>query len=163
MAQKIQFILAVLHEPELLILDEPFSGFDPVNVRLFKNIIGELKQRGATIIFSTHQMEQVEQLCDDICLINKGTKVLGGNLREIKRDFGPSAVKLDYQGPDTFLDSPLVKSVKRFPAYVEVILNDGADGQELLQRALSAGARINRFEVVDTSLDDIFVSTVGNS
>ena len=163
MAQKIQFILAVLHEPELLILDEPFSGFDPVNVRLLKNIVGDLKQRGTTIVFSTHQMEQVEQLCDDICLLNKGKRVLGGNLREIKRNFGPRAVKLDYQGPDGFLDSPMVKNVTRFSTCVEVRLNDGADGQELLHSALAAGARINRFELVDTSLDDIFVSTVENS
>src|SRR5258708_37300694 len=98
MKQKVQFTATVLQEPELLTLDEPFSGLDPVSANLLKNVILDLKQQGKAIIFSTHQMEQVEQMCDDICLINKSVKVLSGNLREVKRRFGRNTVLLDYEG-----------------------------------------------------------------
>ena len=160
MQQKIQFIASILHEPELLILDEPFSGLDPVSVNLLKAVILDLKQRGKTIIFSTHQMEQVEQLCDDICLINQATKVLGGSLREVKRRFGKNTVILDYEGPDSFLNGDLIKRHNRFPNYSEITLNEGADAQEVLKRALAAGARINRFEMVEPSLNEIFIESV---
>jgi ABC-2 type transport system ATP-binding protein len=101
MAQKVQFIIAVLHEPELLILDEPFSGFDPLSVQLVESIVLDLKQRGTTIIFSTHQMEQAEMMCEDICLMSRSQKVLGGNLSEIKRRFAGDTVRysLSIQGP----------------------------------------------------------------
>jgi ABC-2 type transport system ATP-binding protein len=160
MQQKVQFIATVLHEPELLILDEPFSGLDPVSVNLLKNVILDLKQQGKAIIFSTHQMEQVEQLCDDICLINKSVKVLSGNLREVNRGFGHNTVLLDYQGPDSFLAGDGVKKMNRFPNYVEVLLNDGASAQEILKRAIAAGAIINRFELVEPSLNEIFIESV---
>jgi ABC-2 type transport system ATP-binding protein len=160
MAQKIQFIIAVLHEPALLILDEPFSGFDPVSVQMVENIILDLKQRGMTIIFSTHQMEQAELMCEEICLMSNSRKVLGGNLGEIKRGFGSNTVILDYKGTDTFLDNGIVKNVERYPHHIKVRLKEGADGHELLERALAAGARVNRFEVIDTSLRDIFIATV---
>jgi ABC-2 type transport system ATP-binding protein len=163
MAQKVQFIISALHEPELLILDEPFSGFDPVSVKLLQGVVFELKERGTTVVFSTHQMEQVEQMCEEICLINQGAKVLGGNLAEIKRGFGMSKVILQYRGTDSFLGNGLVKGVTRRPTCVEVHLNEGADGQELLTRAISAGARVERFEVVETSLNDIFISMVEGS
>jgi ABC-2 type transport system ATP-binding protein len=158
--QKVQFIAALLHEPELLILDEPFSGLDPVSVNLLKNVILDLKQQGKAIIFSTHQMEQVEQLCDDICLINKSVKVLSGNLREVKRGFGRNTVQLDYEGPDSFLAGDGVRKMSRFANHVEILLNEGTSAQEILKEAIAAGARINRFELVEPSLNEIFIESV---
>ena len=165
MQQKVQFIAAVLHEPEFLILDEPFSGLDPVSVELLKSAILDLREKGATIIFSTHQMEQVEQMCEDICLINHGTQVLGGNLREVKRGFGRNTVRLDYEGPNSFfLGDDLIKRQNTFANYTEFLLNDGVDAQEILRRAMAAGARINRFELVEPSLNEIFIESVkGNN
>jgi len=163
MQQKIQFIAAVLHEPEVLILDEPFSGLDPVSVSVLKGFILDLKQQGKTVIFSTHQMEQVEQMCDDICLINHATKVLGGSLREVKGRYGRNTVILDYEGPDSFLGGDLIKRHNRFANYSELLLNDGVDAQQILTRALAAGARVNRFEMVEPSLNDIFIECVTGS
>ena len=160
MQQKVQFIAAVLHKPDFLILDEPFSGLDPVSVDLLKRAILDLRERGASIIFSTHQMEQVEQMCDDICLINHGTKVLGGSLRDVKRGFGRNTVILDYEGPNSFLNEGLVKRHSRFANHSEILLNDGVDAQEVLKRAIAAGARVNRFELVEPSLNDIFIESV---
>lgn len=160
MQQKIQFIVTVIHDPEVLILDEPFSGLDPVSVNLLKSVILDLKQRGKTIIFSTHQMEQVEQMCDDICLINHGRQVLSGALREVKRGYGKNTVILDYEGAESFLDGDLVKRHNRFANHSEILLNDGADAQEVLRRALGAGARVNRFEIVEPSLNEIFIEVV---
>jgi ABC-2 type transport system ATP-binding protein len=160
MQQKIQFIVTVIHDPEVLILDEPFSGLDPVSVNLLKSVILDLKQRGKTIIFSTHQMEQVEQMCDDICLINHGRQVLSGALREVKRGYGKNTVILDYEGAEAFLDGDLVKRHNRFANHSEILLNDGADAQDVLRRALGAGARVNRFEIVEPSLNEIFIEVV---
>jgi len=160
MQQKVQFIGSVIHDPDVMILDEPFSGLDPVSVNLLKGVILDLKQRGKTIIFSTHQMEQVEQMCDDICLINHATKVLSGGLKEVKRRFGKNTVILDYEGQDSFLGDDLVKRMNRFANYSEIVLNDGADAQEVLKRALASGARVNRFELVEPSLNDIFIESV---
>src|SRR5213083_3445562 len=110
MQQKIQFITAVLHEPDLLILDEPTSGLDPVNVELLKEIVLELKAAGKTIIFSTHQMEVAEKICDDICLINRSRKVLEGSIREVKRSFSRNAVALRLEGEDGVLNDPALVS-----------------------------------------------------
>ncbi len=160
MQQKVQFIATVLHDPDLLILDEPFSGLDPVSTNLLKEIILDLKNSGKTIIFSTHQMGQVEQMCDDICLINHATKVLGGSLREVKSRFGRNTVIIDFEGPDSFLTEDLVKRLNRFPNYSEILLKEGADPQEVLKRAVLSGARVNRFELVEPSLNDIFIESV---
>ena len=160
MQQKAQFIGAVLHDPDLLILDEPFTGLDPVSAGTLKKVILDMKQQGKTVIFSTHQMEQVEQMCDDICLINHSTKVLAGNLREVKRGFGKNTVLLDYDGDDSFLSDGLVKRVNRFANYTEIALADGADGQDVLRRAVAAGGRVNRFEFVEPSLNEIFIESV---
>jgi len=146
-----------------MIFDEPFSGLDPVSVNLLKNVILDLKSQGKTIIFSTHQMEQVEQMCDDICLINHGTQVLSGGLKSVKRRFGKNTVILDYEGPDGFLGDDLVKHHNRFANYSEILLNEGADAQQVLQRALAAGARVNRFELVEPSLNEIFIQSVTGS
>lgn len=164
MQQKIQFIATVMHAPDLLILDEVFSGLDPVNAELMKDVLLELKAEQRTIIFSTHMMSQAEELCDDICLINRSRKVLQGSLREVKSSFGRRAVALRAEGGNGALtDSKLVASVKPYGDYVEVLLADGADAQELLHRLVESGARITRFEQVEPSLHDIFLQQVGES
>lgn len=160
MQQKVQVIATVLHDPEFLILDEPFSGLDPVSTELLKDVILDLKKQGKTIIFSTHQMQQVEQMCDDICLINRSRKVLGGTLKDVKRSFGLNTVRIGFEGDDAFLTSDLIKKQNRFAHYSEVILQDGADAQDVLQRALAAGVRVNHFELVEPSLNDIFIESV---
>ncbi len=160
MQQKVQFIACILHEPELLILDEPFSGLDPVSTELLKNVIIDLKKQGKTVIFSTHQMEQVEQMCDEMCLINHGTKVLSGSVRDVKRSFGRNTVIIDYEGPDSFAGEDLIKRHKRFANHSEMVLQDGVDAQEVLKRAVESGARVNRFELVEPSLNEIFIECV---
>jgi ABC-2 type transport system ATP-binding protein len=164
MQQKIQFIAAVMHDPDLLILDEPFSGLDPVNVELLKDLVLELKAAGKTIIFSTHQMEVAERICDDICLLNRSRKILSGSIREVKSGFGRNAVALRQAGGDVALEDPaLVASVKRHSDHLEALLVPGADPQELLRRLLGAGARVERFELVEPSLHDIFIEKVGGA
>jgi ABC-2 type transport system ATP-binding protein len=161
MQQKIQFVSAVLHNPDLLILDEPFSGLDPVNVKLLKEIVLELKTAGKTIIFSTHQMELAEEICDDICLLNRSRKVLEGSIREVKRAFGRNAVALRFEGGDGVLDDrTLVSAVKRYSDGVEVLLAEKASAQVLLQRLVATGAIIGRFEMIEPSLHDIFIEKV---
>jgi len=161
MQQKIQFIMAVLHDPDLLILDEPFSGLDPINVELLKEIVLELKRAGKTIIFSTHQMEVAEKICDDICLINRSQKVLDGSLREIKSSFGRNAVDIRAMGGDGVLDDPaLVSKLVRHADEAQVLLAPGADAQVLLKRLIGAGAIVEKFEMVEPSLNDIFITKV---
>jgi ABC-2 type transport system ATP-binding protein len=162
MQQKIQFIATVMHDPDLLILDEPFSGLDPKNVDLLEEIVLELKAAGKTIIFSTHMMAQAERLCDDICLINRSRKILDGPLREVKRSFGRNAVALRIEGGDTsaLQDTALVSKVVPRSDEMEALLAEGADAQELLRRLVASGARITRFELVEPSLHDIFITKV---
>ena len=161
MQQKLQFIATVLHDPELIILDEPFVGLDPVNTNLLKDIMLDLKQKGCTIIFSTHRMEQVEKLCDRICLINEGQKVLEGDLSEIKQSMGRNTVRMEFDGDDAFLnDSRLIQSRDYYGNYVEVHLQEGADPQGLLRSALQHAA-VTHFEVTEPSLNDIFIEVVG--
>jgi ABC-2 type transport system ATP-binding protein len=123
-------------------------------------VIFDLKKQGKTIIFSTHQMEQVEQMCDDICLINRSRKVLGGSLKEVKRSFGRNTVILDFDGDDTFLTEDLVKRHTRFANHSEILLQNNADSQEILRRAIAAGVRVNHFELVEPSLNEIFKESV---
>ncbi|MCA1618697.1 MAG: ATP-binding cassette domain-containing protein [Acidobacteria bacterium] len=164
MQQKIQFIVAVMHDPDLLVLDEPFSGLDPVNVELLKDLVLELKEAGKTIIFSTHQMEVAERICDDICLINRSRKILSGSIREVKSGFGRNAVALRHAGGDGVLEDPLlVASIERHSDHLEALLAPGADPQELLRRLLASGARVERFELVEPSLNDIFIEKVGGA
>ncbi len=164
MQQKVQFIAAVLHDPELLILDEPFSGLDPVSVETLKAAVLDLQAAGKTIILSTHIMAQAEQLCADICLLNRARKVLGGSLREVKRSYGRNAVALRVEGAGDILnDATLVASLKQHSDETEALLAEGADAQELLRRLVQAGARISKFEQVEPSLNDIFIEKVGGS
>jgi ABC-2 type transport system ATP-binding protein len=164
MQQKIQFITAVIHDPDLLILDEPFSGLDPINVELLKEIVLDLKRAGKTIIFSTHQMEVAEKICDDICLLNRSRKVFEGSLREIKSSFGRNAVAVRCEGGDGVLDDPtLVSKVVRHADEAEALLAAGADAQTLLKRLIASGAVIGKFEMVEPSLNDIFITKVNES
>jgi ABC-2 type transport system ATP-binding protein len=161
MQQKVQFITAVIHEPDLLILDEPFSGLDPVNVELLKQIILDLKASDRTIIFSTHQMEVAEKICDDICLINRSRKVLDGRIREVKRAFSRNAVALRLVGGESILENrALISNVQRHSDGVEVLLAEGASPQTVLKELISAGAIIERFEMIEPSLHDIFIEKV---
>jgi ABC-2 type transport system ATP-binding protein len=160
MQQKVQFIAALLHEPELIIMDEPFSGLDPINANLLKDVILELKEQGRTILFSTHRMDQVEKLCDTICLLNQGRAVVQGSLREIKASYGARFVQIAYEGDGKFLARcSLVESSNDYGNYAEVKLRRGADAQDLLRAAMCA-AKISRFEVMEPSLEEIFIDRV---
>jgi ABC-2 type transport system ATP-binding protein len=162
MQQKVQFISAMVHDPELLILDEPFSGLDPVNVDQLKEIILELHQQGKTIVFSTHIMEQVERLCEYICLINKGRKVLDGRLSDIKHSYGENTIALEFDGKADFLkDKTLIDNVDGYGNYAEVILAKGVEPQQLLERAVASGIMLKRFQVMEPTLHNIFVNIVG--
>ena len=161
MQQKVQFIASVIHEPDLLILDEPFSGLDPVNVETLLEVIAELKKKGKTIIFSTHLMETAERLCDDIILINKSRKVLGGKLREVKESFGKNLIALRCSGGEKILeDKSLIEKVTEHADEKELVLAPNADTQILLKKLIENGAVISKFEQIEPSLNDIFIEQV---
>jgi ABC-2 type transport system ATP-binding protein len=161
MQQKIQFIATLINDPEFLIMDEPFTGLDPIATNELKEILIELKRQGRTILFSTHNMEQVERLCDSICLMNRGRALVEGDLREIKSRAGKRSIQIECDGGAPFLkESPIVASFHNFGTYVEVGLKDGNDPQELLRLALEHG-RISRFELSEPSLEQIFIELVG--
>ena len=160
MQQKIQLIATLLHDPELIVMDEPFSGLDPVNAVLVERTLLELKDRGKAILFSTHRMEQVEKLCDSICLIDHGAAVLAGNLREIKSRYERNHVIVEFEGNSAFLNSAEIAEAKNFSGHAEIKLKPHGDAQKLLHEA-AAGATIYRFELVEPSLEDIFIQTVG--
>ncbi len=163
MSQKIQFIATVLHNPDLLILDEPFSGLDPVNVGFMMDVVAELKAQHKTIIFSTHLMETAERLCDDIILINKSRKIIGGSLREVKAGFGKNLIALRIIGGGGVLeDKSLVEKVTTHSDEMEVELAENADAQVLLKKLIAAGAQISKFEQIEPSLNDIFIEQVTN-
>ena len=160
MQQKVQFIGAVLHDPELIVMDEPFSGLDPASTVVLKNVLLELAKSGKAILLSTHGMDQAERLCHSICLVNHGRVVLQGDLAQIKAGYGNCNVQIKYDGDARFLqESRLVQSFNDYGNYVEVRLAPGADTQELLRLA-SAGARLTKFEVMEPSLEEIFIDAV---
>ena len=166
MQQKVQFIATVLHEPELLILDEPFSGFDPVNTQIMKDVVVRLARNGVTVLFSTHIMEQAEKLCDSVCIIAKGSKVLDGRLSEIKREHGGRTVTIAVDGGVDALhgileDRALIARADRYPQYAEVELVPGASPQSLLEAVVRQRLEVRRFEVGEASLHKIFVDLVG--
>lgn len=162
MQQKIQFISTVLHDPDLLILDEPFSGLDPINVEFMIEVLSELKARNKTIIFSTHLMETAERLCNDILLINKGKKVVSGRLRDIKESYGHNRLALRCTGGESVLaDRSVVVKITENADEKEIELADGADVQALLRRLIESGAVVNKFEAVEPSLNDIFIEQIG--
>jgi len=160
MQQKIQFISTLLHEPGLIIMDEPFSGLDPVNATLLQDTLLELRGAGKAILFSTHRMDQVEKLCDSICLMNHGAAVLAGNMREVKSRFERDRVVIEFEGDASFLNHPVVAEAKNYNGHAELRLKPQADAQQLLRAAIAV-ARVNKFELVEPSLEEIFIQTVG--
>ena len=163
MQQKVQFIATVIHRPDLIILDEPFSGLDPVNTKLLKDIMLEMKNEGKTIIFSTHRMEQVEMISDNICLINKAEMVLEGNLTQIKKRYGKNTVVLDYDGDASFIEAlPGVEKIDDYGKFMEIKMKERSDPQELLDKSVGK-IRINKFEVREPSLNAIFIDKVGET
>jgi ABC-2 type transport system ATP-binding protein len=159
--QKIQFIAAVIHEPQFLILDEAFSGLDPVNVELLKETISEVRNQGTTILFSSHRMEHIEELCQHICILKNSKAVLQGNLREIKRSFPRERVQLETQTPVSGLESVQgVANVKRLENGYDIAIRDEAAAQRILEAAMKQSA-VMRFAVKEPTLHDIFIRTVG--
>ncbi len=166
MQQKVQFAGALLHDPELLILDEPFSGLDPVNAQVMKDIVVELARSGRTVLFSTHVMEQAERMCDRIAIIARGEVVVGGTLAQVKADFGGRHVALgfshDKQRAERILaDRALVASIDDYGAAADLQLAEGADPQALLAALVREGVGLRRFELVEPSLQSIFMARVG--
>ena len=167
MQQKVQFIGTLLHEPELVILDEPFSGLDPINAQALKDTVVDLKREGRTIIFSTHLMDNAERLCDSVCIIARGSKVLDGGVAEVKAEHGGRHIALSLSGGAwngvgaVLNDRTLVSRVDDSNRYFEIELASGADPQLLLRRLVDAGALIERFELVRPSLHQIFLQKVG--
>ncbi len=160
MGQKVQLLGTLIHDPELVILDEPFSGLDPVNMELMRDTIRRMAQGGRTVIFSTHVMAQAEELCDYIFLINHGKKVLDGPLREIRAS-GDHGIKIDYDGDGSFLHSlPGVERCNDAGKSAELFLRDGTDPQEILH-AIVDRLTIRKFDISEPSLHEIFVRAVG--
>jgi ABC-2 type transport system ATP-binding protein len=160
MQQKIQFIASLLHDPGLIVMDEPFSGLDPVNAALVEKTLLELKDQGKAILFSTHRMDQVEKLCDSICLIDHGRAVLAGRVREIKATYERNRVIVEFEGSSAFLNSEEIAEAKNYSGHAEIRLKEHGNAQKLLQEA-AAVATIYRFELVEPSLEEIFIKTVG--
>ena len=166
MQQKVQFISTVLHDPDLVILDEPFSGLDPVNTQVMKDVVLDLHGRGKTILFSTHIMEQAEKLCEQLCIIARGRKLVDGSLSDIKRTRGEHHLVIGFDGSaggaaHVFADKTLVTRVDNYGQYAELELAAGADPQRILAGLVSSGARLARFELQEPSLHKIFIDLVG--
>src|SRR5881396_3019723 len=166
MQQKVQFIATMLHDPDLVILDEPFSGLDPVNTQVLKDTVVELRRRGKTVLFSTHIMEHAEKLCDRLCIIARGRKLIDGTLAEVKGTHGGKHVIVAFDGNQgnarqIFADRRLVAKIQDFGQQAELELAPGADAQEILKALVESGARLARFELASPSLHKIFVDLVG--
>lgn len=160
MGQMIQFIITIIHDPKLIILDEPFSGLDPVNTNLLKKILGHLRDQGKTMLLSTHQMNEVEELCDRILMIHKGRPVLYGNLAEIKSKYKGHSVFVNVDGPLDELPGVLDKHPRKDT--VELMLDNDTTPQDILGHLMKQGKTVNRFEVATPSLNDIFLKIVGD-
>ncbi len=160
MSQKLQFVITVLHEPELLILDEPFSGLDPVNSNLIKDEIFKLSQKGTTIIFSTHRMEQVEEICDNIVLVNQGKKILDGSVKQIKNDCKENIFKVGFDEIPQPFDNATFEIVNSKENFLTVKINDGYKPADVLEQFLTHKASIISFNEILPSLNDIFIKKV---
>jgi len=160
--QKVQLIGTLLHDPELIILDEPQSGLDPVNMVLVRNLLRELKEEGRTILLSTHMMGEAERMADDIVLVHEGKVVLDGPLEQVKQSFGKNTLHIDYEGDGDFLELlPEVRRANIVNNAAELSLSDGADPQKILQASVGR-LRIRKFEVAAPSLEEIFIEKVGH-
>jgi len=161
MQQKVQFIGTVIHEPDLLILDEPFSGLDPINQDVLEEIVRDFHARGTTILFSTHLMDQAERLCERVCLISRAKKVLDADLRELKAAERKGVVAVEFEGPDSWMQGPEIDRVVPVNGGLHLMLREGADHQPILERAVASGARILRFDLLEPRLHEIFVRHAG--
>ena len=167
MQQKVQFIGALLHDPELVILDEPFSGLDPINAQALKDTVVDLKKRGRTVIFSTHIMDNAERMCDSVCIIANGEKVLDGGVAEVREAHGARMIALGLDGGTppavqaVLQDARLIARIDDSNRYLELELADGAKAGDVLSALVGAGAQIERFELVRPSLHRIFLEKVG--
>jgi ABC-2 type transport system ATP-binding protein len=162
MQQKVQFIGTIIHNPELLILDEPFTGLDPINQEVLEEIVREFQSRGTTILFSTHLMDHAERLCERVCLISKARKVLDSDLKELKRRERKGLVAVEFVGDDRWLEGPEVREIHTTEDGVHLVLREGADHQAILRRGVAAGVRIDRFDLVEPRLHEIFVRHAGS-
>jgi ABC-2 type transport system ATP-binding protein len=158
MSQMIQFIVTIIHDPELVILDEPFTGLDPVNTELLKQMIQDLRNQGKAVILSTHQMNQVEELCDRILMINNGRAVLYGNLQEIKSEYRSNSIAIEFEGD--LGEVPGVAEKRTHEGYMELVLDGKKSPKQILERLVSTSIAINRFEVATPSLNEIFLKVV---
>ena len=161
MGQIIQFIVGIIHDPELVVLDEPFAGLDPVNVELLKGMLFKLRNQGKTLILSTHQMNEIEELCDRILMINHGRSVLYGNLAEIKSKYRSNSVLLEFEGE--LGEVPGVIEKRTHKGYVELVLDGNTTPQQVLEQLVSRGIVINRFEMATPPLNEIFLRVVGKA
>ncbi len=161
MQQKVQFIGTVVHEPDLLILDEPFSGLDPINQDVLEEIVRDFHARGTTILFSTHLMDQAERLCERVCLISSSRKVLDADLRELKARERKGVVAVEFEGADDWLSGPEIEGIERQNGGLHLMLREGADHQPILERAVRSGVRILRFDLLEPRLHEIFVRHAG--
>ncbi len=163
MAQKVQFIGSVVHDPDLVLFDEPFSGLDPVSQDTLLDAVLELKAKGKTVLFSTHVMEQAERLCDRILLVRKGRELVSGPLAELKSSYGSNSVQIEFDGDGSFIAGlPCVDGVRTMPRWIEASLADGHGSDELFS-ALSGKVRVRRFQLMEPSLHALFVSLVESS
>ncbi len=162
MQQKVQFLITIIHEPDLLIFDEPFSGFDPINQEMLKNEILELNRQGKTILFSTHMMASVEELCDSIVLINNGHKVLEGNLLDVKKQYKKNIYSVTYSDGGQFIENEDFKVLEAHNGTYKIQINSDLRSNDLLNYALKFGT-ILKFEEVLPSLNEIFISAVEQS
>ncbi len=160
MSQKLQFVTTVVHNPKLIILDEPFSGLDPVNSNLIKDEIFNLAKNGATIIFSTHRMEQVEEICDHIILVNKGQKILDGTVKEARHKYKAGLYRIGFDGEAPVLQHPSFSVLKHEEQSMVVKLEDGFPSNQLLAHVLQQGTHITSFNEILPSLNDIFIELV---
>jgi ABC-2 type transport system ATP-binding protein len=164
--QKIQFLATILHDPLILIMDEPFSGLDPINATILKEAFEEMHRRGKTLIFSTHQLEQVEELCQDVVIINKGQTIVQGSVREVKRQHGRNVarLKLDNDAEARWLEElPGVQVTKRRQDYIEMQIRANLNPNLIVEEALRRGGVISRFELTEPSLTDIFIEHVNEA
>ena len=164
MQQKVQFISTVVHDPDLVILDEPFSGLDPINADLLVEVIGEMREAGKTVLFASHRMESVEALCDDLCLMAGGRAVLQGPIREVKRRYGRDTVSVAFSGDgawlDPLVDAGAVRTLSRAEGLATLRLADATPPRSVLEAALAGAAEVDRFEVHEPPLADIFRQAV---
>ena len=162
MQQKVQFISTVLHDPELLILDEPFSGLDPINQDVLEQIVREEQERGKTILFSTHLMDQAERLCERVCLISRARKVLDDDLKELKRRERSGVVAVEFEGEAPQIAWPGVSAVEQVGDALHLTLSEGARTDEILAAVVAAGVSVRRFELLEPRLHEIFVRHAGD-